>query len=113
MSPECVCEVLAQYTPQIFLYSMLKLSIFEGLQKRTGPLNANELLQRAELQELVFVSCVDYLTQTHTNDRNCSPINVKTESVKDGETQEEVTTCRIQQDVSERLVDEFMLLMWS
>jgi len=32
---ECVCEVLAQNTPQIFLYSMLKLSLFEGLQKRT------------------------------------------------------------------------------
>jgi len=30
MSPECVCEVLAQNTPQIFLYSMLKLSLFEG-----------------------------------------------------------------------------------
>jgi len=39
--------------------------------------------------------------------------NVKTESVKDEETQEEVTTCRIQQDISEWLVDEFMLLMWS
>jgi len=35
------------------------------------------------------------------------------ESVKDGETQEEVTTCRMQQDVSEWLVDEFMLLMWT
>jgi len=35
MSPECVCEVLAQITPQIFLYSMVKLSLFEGLQKRT------------------------------------------------------------------------------
>jgi len=30
MSPECVCEVLAQKTPQIFLYSMLNLSLFEG-----------------------------------------------------------------------------------
>jgi len=35
MSPECVCVVLAQNNPQIFLYSMLKLSLFEGLQKRT------------------------------------------------------------------------------
>jgi len=34
MSPECVCEVLAQHTPQIFIYSMLKLSPFEGEQKR-------------------------------------------------------------------------------
>jgi len=32
----CVCvQVLTQNTPQIFLYSMLKLSLFEGLQKRT------------------------------------------------------------------------------
>ena len=67
MSPECVCEVLAQNTPQIFLYSMLKLSLFEGEQKRTVfvsvPLNANELLlpaQRVELQQLVSF----YLTQT-------------------------------------------------
>jgi len=30
MSPECLCEVLAQNTPQIFLYRMLKLSLFEG-----------------------------------------------------------------------------------
>jgi len=25
MSPECVCDVLAQNTPQIFLYRLLKL----------------------------------------------------------------------------------------
>ena len=69
MSPECVCEVLAQNTPQIFLYSMLKLSLFEGEQKRTVfvcvPLNANELLlpaQGAELQQLVSF----YLTQACT-----------------------------------------------
>jgi len=31
-------------------------------------------------------------------------------SVKDLESQGEVTTCRIQQDISEWLVDEFMLL---
>jgi len=30
MSPECVCEVLAQNTTQIFLYSMLNFSLFEG-----------------------------------------------------------------------------------
>jgi len=34
MSAECVCDVLAQNTPQIILYSMLKLSLFEGEQKR-------------------------------------------------------------------------------
>ena len=73
MSPECVCEVLAQNTPQIFLYSMLKLSLFEDEQKRTifvsVPLNANELLlpaQRAELQQLVSF----YLTQTCTESVN-------------------------------------------
>jgi len=60
----------------------------------------------------VCVSSCDFLTQTHSNDRNCSLFNVKMELVKDGETQE-VTTCRIQQDVSEWLVDEFMLLMLS
>jgi len=41
------------------------------------------------------------------------PFMFKLEPVKDGETQEEVTTCRMQQDISEWLVDEFMLLMWS
>jgi len=30
MFPECVCEVMAQNTPHIFLYSMLKLPLFEG-----------------------------------------------------------------------------------
>jgi len=35
MSSESVCEVLEQNTPQIFLYSMLKLSLFEGLHKHT------------------------------------------------------------------------------
>ena len=69
MSPECVCEVLAQNTPQIYLYSMLKLSLFKGEQKRTVfvsvPLYANELLlpaQGAELQQLVSF----YLTHTCT-----------------------------------------------
>jgi len=45
---------------------MLKLSLFEGLQKTQhfvpGPLNANELLRRAGFQEL---SSCDFLTQTH------------------------------------------------
>jgi len=37
---------------------MLKLSLFESLQKRfmPGPLNANELLQRAGFQELLCIS---------------------------------------------------------
>jgi len=30
MSSACISEVLAQNTPQIFLYSMLKLLLFEG-----------------------------------------------------------------------------------
>jgi len=65
------------------------------------PLNANELLlpaKRAELQELVSF----YLH-----------FMFKQESDKDGETQEEVTTCRMQLDISEWLVDSFMSLMWS
>jgi len=51
MSPECVCKVLAKNTPQIFLYSMLKWSHYEGEQKHTVvsvPLNANELLLEAQ-----------------------------------------------------------------
>jgi len=42
MSPDCVCEVLAQNTPQIFLFSMLKLSLFEGLQKHTETWRQND-----------------------------------------------------------------------
>ncbi len=41
MSPECVCKVLAQNTPHMFIYSLLKwpqiVSVFV-------PLNANELV---------------------------------------------------------------------
>ena len=69
------------------------------------PLNANELLlqaQGAELQQLA-------LTQTCTeNFKNFQPFMLKLDSDNDGETQEEVTTCRMQQDISEWLVDEFM-----
>jgi len=35
MFPESICEVLALNTTQIFLYSMLKLSHFEGERKRS------------------------------------------------------------------------------
>ncbi len=59
MSPERICEVLAQYTPQIHFYSLLKLPFLGCEPKRTVfeyvALNANELLlpeKRAELQEL-------------------------------------------------------------
>ncbi len=59
MSPERIYEVLAQYTPQIDFYSLLKLSLLGYEPKRTDfeyvALNANELLlpeKRAELQEL-------------------------------------------------------------
>ncbi len=59
MSPERMCEVLAQNTPQINFYSLLKLPILEYEPKRSEfeyvALNANELLlpeKRVELQEL-------------------------------------------------------------
>ncbi len=59
MSPERICEVLAQYTPQINFYSLLKLPLLGKAQKRAEfeyvALNASELLlleKRAELQEL-------------------------------------------------------------
>ncbi len=59
MSPDCVCEVLAQNTWQIILYSLLKVPLLGYDPKRAVleyvALNANELLlpnKRAELQEL-------------------------------------------------------------
>ncbi len=59
MSPERICEVLAQYTPQIHFYSLLKLPLLGYEPKRADleyvALNARELLlpeKRAELQEL-------------------------------------------------------------
>jgi len=58
-------EGIAQNTPQIFIYSMSKLSLFEGEQKRivfvSVPLKANELLlpaQRVELQQLVSLAAL-------------------------------------------------------
>jgi len=42
MPPECLCEVLAQNTPQIFLCRMLKLSLFAGWQKQ-GCLTARQV----------------------------------------------------------------------
>ncbi len=59
MSPERICEVLAEYTPQIKFYSLLKLPVLGCEPKRAEfecvALNASELLlteKRAELQEL-------------------------------------------------------------
>ncbi len=54
MSPERICEILAQNTPQIHFYNLLKLPL---LGYEHVALNANELLlpeKRAELQELKF-----------------------------------------------------------
>ncbi len=59
MSPELICEVLAEYTPQIKFYSLLKLPVLGCETKRAEfeyvALNASELLlpeKRTELQEL-------------------------------------------------------------
>ncbi len=59
MSPECVCEVLAQNTQQIIFYCLLKSPLLGYEPKRSDiecvALNASELLlseKRAELQEL-------------------------------------------------------------
>jgi len=50
--------------------------------------------------------CVCYLTQTSTKIlETYLPFMFKLELDNDGETQAEVTTCRMQQDVSEWLVD--------
>jgi len=87
MSSECVWEVLAQNTPEIFLYSMLKLSLFDFV---SGPLNANELqlpTQWAELQECVCVNSSNYVMQTHAKmSETVLPFMFKPESDKDGET---------------------------
>jgi len=65
MSPECVCEGLAQNS-QIFLYNMLKLSLFVNFDKKTHRcvfvlLNENELLRLEQrvvkLQDLVCFYC--------------------------------------------------------
>ncbi len=59
MSPERICEVLAQNTQQIIFYSLLKLPLLVYEPKRAVfeyvALNARELLlpeKRAELQQL-------------------------------------------------------------
>ncbi len=59
MSPKCMCEMLAQNTPQINLYSLLELPLLGYETKRADfeyvALNANEQLlpeRWAELQEL-------------------------------------------------------------
>ncbi len=48
MSPERLCEVLAQYTPQIIFYSLLKLPLLAYEPKHAEfeyvALNASELL---------------------------------------------------------------------
>ena len=55
MSPECVCEVSAQNTPQIIYYSLSNLPLFGCEQKHAVfvcvPLNANELLLPAPFPE--------------------------------------------------------------
>ncbi len=68
MSPERKCEVVAQYTPQIHFYSLLKLLLLGYEPKRADfeyvALNANELLlpeKRAELQELKL--CINNTVQ--------------------------------------------------
>jgi len=72
-------------------------------------LKSNELL-------ILNSSCVCVLAASITSHRQalkCQTLFcLKLESDNVGETQEEVTTCRMQQDISEWLVDEFMLLMW-
>ncbi len=48
MSPECVCKVLAQNTPQIIFHSLLKLPLLGYEEKHAVfvfvPLNANEMV---------------------------------------------------------------------
>jgi len=76
----------------------------------SGPLNPNELMlstQWAELQESVQECSSDYLSQTYAKmSEIVLPFVFKPESDKDGD--KEVPICRMQQSISEWLVDEFM-----
>ena len=55
MSPECICEVSAQNTPQIIYYSLSNLPLFACEQKHDVlvrvHLNVNELLLPARFQK--------------------------------------------------------------
>jgi len=62
----------------------------------------------------VLAASAAIISSRHTKMRETVlPSMLKQSQSKIGETQEEVTTCRLQQDVSEWLVDESMLLLWS
>jgi len=93
---------------------MLKLSLFEGQKIVSFCLFVCVLLKSNELL-ILNSSCVCVLAAitSHRQALKCQTLFcLKLESDNVGETQEEVTTCRMQQDISEWLVDEFMLLMW-
>jgi len=90
---------------------MLQLSFFEDEQKThcfvCVPFNAYELLfpaQRAELQERVLVACRQALKCQKLVCLLCS---------NRSRTMMERLKKKWQHDVSEWLVNEFMLLMWS
>ncbi len=60
MSPECVCEVSAQNTPQIIYYIILKISYFEWKQKhaihvRIGLCLYSSFLRYSAKKHLVFI----------------------------------------------------------
>jgi len=77
----------------------------------SGPLNANELLQKAGFQEPVRVSSCDYAGTKKTE--TVHPLMLKQIQSKMERLKKKWKKCRMQQDISEWLVDEFMLLMWS
>jgi len=56
MSPECVCAVLAQNTPQIIFYSMIKWW-GKTCHFVCVPLHANELLPPAQRAEFQLLMC--------------------------------------------------------
>ncbi len=74
MSPECVCEVVAQNTRQIIFYSLLKSPLLWYDPNRSEfefvALNENELLlpeKRAELKELTVLAFANKPSTIYTS----------------------------------------------
>jgi len=76
------------------------------------PLNPNELLLPSQCVCVCVCLCVSSSDYRHTL-KISKTFMFKPESDNDGESQEEVARCRMQIDISEWLIDEFILLKWS
>jgi len=89
MSPVCVCEVLAQNIPQTFLYSKLKLTLFEDAKKGCCPFKCKWAVAPSTEGGATTVCVNTFTSHRHLK---MSMFMYKPESDNNGETQEEVTT---------------------